>query len=84
MLLAFFIGAMLGGAIAGLPFDTGIAGVGGVVMCMIAKIFLMAVVVSIFTAISVAAKQRTWLAVIGSLGVSMLLFMMIPMMTPRV
>ena len=82
MLLAFFIGAMLGGAIAGLPFDTGIAGTGGVVMCMIAKIFLMTVFVSIFTAISVAAKQRTWLSIIGSLGVSMLLFMMIPMMTP--
>lgn len=38
--------------------------------------------VSIFTVISVAAKQRAWLSVCGSLGGGMLLFMMVSMITP--
>ena len=33
--------------ICGLPFDTGTAGAGGIIMCMISKIFLAAVFVSI-------------------------------------
>ena len=82
MLLAFFVGSMLGGAIAGLSFDMGSAGVMGIVMCMIAKICVVAVFVPIFLAVSVAAKQKTWMSMVGSFAVSMLLFMMIPMMTP--
>ena len=82
MLLAFFVGTILGGAIAGLPFDTGVAGVTGIVMCMIAKICLVAVFVPIFLAVSVAAKQKTWLSLILGFMAGMLLFMMIPMMTP--
>ena len=82
MLLAFFVGVILGGAIAGLPFDTGAAGAVGIIMCMIAKICLVAVFVPIFLAVSVAAKQKTWLSLILGFMVGMLLFMMIPMMTP--
>lgn len=62
MLLAFFAGTCLGGAISGLPFDTGAAGLSGILMCMLAKIFLMAVFVSIDVAVSVAAKQKSWLS----------------------
>lgn len=82
MLLAFFVGAMLGGAIAGLPFDTGAAGVGGVVMCLLSKLFLIGVFVPIYLLWSVAAKQKLWLALVGSLCVGMLFFMMIPTLTP--
>lgn len=82
MILGFFVGTMLGGAIAGLPFDTGTAGISGIVMCMISKIFLVAVFVSIFLVMSVVGKQRLWLSIVASLGASMLLFTMIPMMTP--
>ena len=78
MLLAFFVGTILGGAIAGLPFDTGAAGVSGIVMCMIAKICLVAVFVPIFLAVSVAAKQKTWLSLILGFMAGMLMFMMIP------
>jgi hypothetical protein len=49
---------------------------------MLAKIFLMLVFVSIFTLISVAAKQKAWLSICGSLGGGMLLFMMVGMITP--
>lgn len=82
MLTAYFLGSVLGGAIAGLSFDLrGLSGA-NLAMCMLAKIFLMPVFVSIFTLISIAAKQKTWLAVCGSLGGGMLLFMMVSMITP--
>ena len=82
MLIAYLIGAVLGGAVSGLSFDLHGLNAGNIVMCMIAKIFLMLVFVSIFTLISVAAKQKAWLSICGSLGGGMLLFMMVSMITP--
>ncbi len=82
MILAFFVGAVIGGGIAGLSFDMGAAGVSGIVMCLITKILMVAVFVPIYLAISVAAKQRAWLSIMCSLIVGMFLFMVIPMMTP--
>ncbi|MBQ8884996.1 MAG: ABC transporter permease [Clostridia bacterium] len=82
MLLAYFVGAMIGGGVAGLSFNVGAAGAKGIIMCMIAKLFLVAVFVPIYIAVSVAAKQRAWLSILGSCCVGMLLFTMIPMMTP--
>ena len=82
MLLAYLLGSVLGGAIAGLSFDLRGLTALNLVMCMLGKIFLMLVFVSIFTLISVAAKQKAWLAICGSLGGGMLLFMMVSMITP--
>ena len=82
MLIAYLIGSMLGGAISGLSFDLHGLNAGNIVMCMLAKIFLMLVFVSIFTLVSVAAKQKAWLSICGSLGGGMLLFMMVSMITP--
>ena len=82
MLILYLIGSMLGGAIAGLSFDLHGLNAGNLVMCMLAKVFLMLVFVSIFVLISVAAKQKAWLALCGSLGGGMLLFMMVSMITP--
>ena len=82
MLIAYFIGTILGGAIAGLSFSLHGLSAFNMVMCMLAKIFLMLVFVPIFTLISVAAKQKTWLAICGSLGGGMLLFMMVSMISP--
>ena len=81
-LIAFFIGGVVGGSVAGLPMDLGTAGVSGLVMCMLAKIFLAAVFVAIFLLMSVIARQRSWMSICLSLFGGMLLFMMIPMMTP--
>ena len=81
MLLAFFLGAMLGGKLSGLPFETE-ATAGEIVTCMLSKILLVAVFVPIFLAVSVAAKQKSWLSIVGSLCVGMLLFTMVPMITP--
>lgn len=82
MLIAYFVGSVLGGAIAGLSFDLCGLNAGNIVMCMLAKILLMPVFVSIFTLISIAAKQKAWLSICGSLGGGMLLFMMVSMITP--
>ena len=70
------------GAISGLSFELHGLNVGNLVCCMLAKIFLMLVFVPIFTLISVAAKQKAWLSICGSLGGGMLLFMMVSLITP--
>lgn len=83
MLILFFAGTMLGGAMSGLSFELS----GGItafslVCCMLAKCLLMLVFVGIFVVVSVAAKKRAWLAICGSLAGGMLLFMMISLVTP--
>lgn len=82
MLLCFLAGTVLGGAISGLPFDTGAANTGSIVRCMLAKIFLMAVFVAIYLFMSIIAKQKLWLSLLLSLCMGMFLFAMVPMITP--
>ncbi len=82
MLIAYFIGAMLGGAIAGLPFDTAGFGAGGVVACMFSKIFLVAIFVSIAVLLGVVGKQKLWISILGSIAAGALLFTMLPMISP--
>lgn len=82
MILAWVVGAIIGGAISGLSFDLGVAGENGLIMCIIAKILLMAIFVSIFLLMSVIAKQKLWMSIIGSLMIGMLFYMIVPMMTP--
>ena len=82
MLIAYFVGTMLGGAISGLSFDLHGLTIGNVAMCMAAKILLMLVFVAVDVIVSVAAKQKAWLCLCGSLGAGMLLFMTVSLITP--
>ncbi len=84
MFLLYFVGAMIGGGIAGLSFDVAAAGAsaGGIIACMVSKIFFALVFVSIALTLSTVGKQKLWLSILGSLAAGMLLFTMIPMMTP--
>ncbi len=82
LLVAFFVGSVLGGAIAGLPFTMNGFNTANLIMCMISKLFLIAVFVPIYLAVSVSAKQKAWASILGSCAIGMLFFMMIPMMTP--
>ena len=82
MILAFFLGTMVGGAIAGLPFEMVGFSAGNLVMCLLSKMLLMAVFVPIYLLMSVIAKQKLWLSILLSLMVGMFLFMMIPMLSP--
>ena len=82
MILAFFIGSMLGGAIAGLPFTLEGATGFNVFMCILSKMLLVGIFSSIYILASVFAKQRLWLSLIMAFGIGMLMFMMIPIITP--
>ena len=82
MLICYFVGAVLGGGICGLSFAFPGFSAGSLALCMIAKVFLMLVFVAIFVLISVAAKQKAWLSICGSLGGGMLLFMTVSLITP--
>ena len=84
MLIAYFIGSMLGAAISGLSFELAEYGLSAfnILCCILSKIFLMPVFISIFTLISVSAKSKAWLSICCSLGGGMLLFMTVPMVTP--
>ena len=86
MLAAFFVGSMIGGAICNSMFDLPFAmegfGVFELVLCLLSKVALALVFVPIYVCVSVVAKQRAWLSIILSAAVGMLLFMMIPMLTP--
>lgn len=82
MLLAYFAGSMLGGAIAGLSFALEGVSSFSIILCMLAKAAFIAVFVPIYVLMSVVAKQKLWMSLLGSLFGGMLLFMMIPMLTP--
>lgn len=80
MLAAFVCGAVVGGGVSSLSFE--LESALGLLMCLLAKIFLSAVFVAIALLMSVIGKQKLWLSVLLTLGAGMLLFTMIPMMTP--
>ncbi len=82
LVAGFFVGSLLGGAIAGLPFTMEGFNTGNLVMCMISKLALMAVFIPIYLLAGVIAKSKTWLSMVLSFMTGMLLFMMIPALTP--
>lgn len=82
MLVLFFLGSLIGGKVLGLSFAFEGFNALNLLCCMLAKIMLVPVFSSIFVLMSVIAKQKRWLAICLSLGMGMLLFMMIPSLTP--
>lgn len=82
MLLAFFVGALIGGAVSGLPFAMDGFNAVTLVLCMVTKLLLMAVFVPIYVVMSVIAKHRSWMSILLCLMTGMFMFMMIPMLTP--
>ncbi len=82
LVIGFLLGAMIGGAVSGVSFAMDGFNAGNLVMSMLSKIFLIAAFVAIYVMASVIAKQRTWLGMVVSFVVAMLLFSMIPMITP--
>lgn len=82
MILTFFIGTLLGGVIAGISFEMIDINITNIIMSLLSKFGLVLVFTSIFVLMSVIAKHRTWLSILLGLGVGMLLFMMIPIVSP--
>jgi len=82
MILAFFIGSMIGGAVTSLSFAMDGFNTLNLIMCVLSKMLLVTVFVPIYLVMSIAAKHRAWLSILLSFMVGMFLFMMIPMLTP--
>lgn len=82
MIASFFVGSLIGGGIAGLPFDLAGFGIGGLICCMLSKIFILLIFVSISLVLSVVAKQKLWLSILCSFAGGALLFTMISIMAP--
>ena len=82
MILAFFVGSLVGGAVSGLSFEMVGFNTGNLVMCVLSKMVLVSVFVPIYLIMSVVAKQKLWMSILLSMMVGMFLFMMIPMLTP--
>ena len=82
MLLSFFIGSLIGGAIVSISFEMVDFNMLNLIMCLLSKFGLVLVFASIFVVMSVAAKDKLWLSLLVGLGASMLLFMMIPTISP--
>ena len=82
MIIIFFVGAMIGGVISSLPFSLESATIVNVIMCMLSKVLLVGIFSSIYILASVFAKQRLWLSILMAFGIGMLMFMMIPIITP--
>jgi len=82
LVIAFFIGSMLGGKFAGLPFTMIGFTKFNVVMCILSKCILSSIFVALSILMSVIGKDKVWLSLIISLCMSMFLFMMIPMLSP--
>ncbi len=84
MIALYFVGAMIGGKIAGLSFSAAEAGTsaGGIVACVVCKIFLAPVFISIALTLAAVGKQRVWISVACSLAAGMLLFMTLAIAAP--
>lgn len=82
MILSFFVGSLVGGAVSGLPFEMVDFNALNLVWCILSKMVLVSVFVPIYLIMSVVAKQRLWMSILLSMMVGMFLFMMIPMLTP--
>ena len=82
MIIAFFIGSMLGGAISGLSFAIEGATALNVVMCMLSKVLLVGIFSSIYILASVFAKQKLWLSLLMAFGIGMLFFTVISITSP--
>ncbi len=82
MILAFFVGSLVGGAVSVLSFEMVDFNALNLVWCILSKMVLVSVFVPIYLIMSVCAKQKLWMSILLSMMVGMFLFMMIPMLTP--
>jgi len=82
MFIAYLLGTLIGGAISSLPFDLSVAGVDGLVFCMLSKIFLTLIFVSVSVLVCSFAKEKTWLAIVICLGSMMLFYTIVPIVSP--
>jgi hypothetical protein len=71
MIVAYLFGAVIAGVITGKAFDVNL---GGLIMCLISKMFLMAVFCSLFLGVAVFFRNRLWLTIIFTFLFGMMLY----------
>lgn len=82
MFILFFLGAIIGGKIAGLPFTIDNISIGNVIATVFTKTFLTLLFIGIFMIFSVIAKDKLWLSICLSLAFGMIFFMVIDVVAP--
>ncbi len=82
LVLGFFGGAVIGGAISGLPFTMEGFNAGNLACCILGKMLMMLIFSAIYSLMGIIAKQRLWLSILLSLCTGMFLFNIVPMVTP--
>ncbi|MBQ7771006.1 MAG: ABC transporter permease [Clostridia bacterium] len=82
MILAFTLGALIGGKVAGLPYTMDGFNVYNLICCILCKTILVSIFASIFLVMSVVGKHRSWLSLILSFGLGMFLFMTVSIASP--
>lgn len=82
LVLGFFLGAVIGGGVAGLPFAMEGFGVSNLICCVLGKMLVMGIFAGVYSLMAIIAKQRLWLSLVLSLCTGMFLFNVVPMVTP--
>ncbi len=81
LFLAFLTGSLMGGRIAGLSFAMIGFNILNVIMSMLAKLLILPMFVSVFVAAGSIARRKLWLSLCLAIMISMLFFMIVPLMT---
>jgi hypothetical protein len=71
MIVAYVIGTVIAGLITGKSFDVN---AGGLIFCLLSKIFMMGVFCSLFLAISVFFRSKLWLTIVFTFLFGMMLY----------
>ncbi len=82
VIIAFFIGAMLGGAISNLSFEMNGFNAFNLACSTLSKIALSLIFVAVAVTAGVTGKQKLWLSILLACGAGAFLFNIAPMVSP--
>lgn len=71
MIITYLIGTVISGLLTGKSFDVNL---GGLIMCLISKMFLMGIFCSLFLSIAVFFRDKIWLTIIFTFLFGMMLY----------
>lgn len=71
MIITYFIGTVVAGLMTGKAFDVN---VGGLVMCLLSKMFLMGIFCALFLGVAVFFRDKLWLTIIFTFLFGMMLY----------
>lgn len=78
----FFVGALVGGKISSLPFAMDSFTLGNLLLCLLSKIALSGLFISLSLLCASFAKEKAWLSLLLSAALSTIFFMTASLLTP--